>query len=40
MDASRNDNAAISSLHGHCTDAGTCICGNDAAVLPGSGRCQ
>ena len=39
-DQTCNDNPTFSSLHGHCTDAGTCICGNDAATLPSSGRCQ
>ena len=38
-DQTCNDNPAISSLHGHCTDAGTCVCGNDAAPSPSSGRC-
>jgi hypothetical protein len=34
-----NDNPAVSSFRGRCTDAGTCVCNNDAAPLPASGRC-
>ena len=34
-----NDNPAVSSIRGTCTDAGTCICNNDAAPAAGSGRC-
>lgn len=38
-DQSCNDNPAISSIHGHCTDAGTCVCTFDAGANPDSGRC-
>ena len=34
-----NDNPAISSIRGTCTDAGTCICNNDASPVASSGRC-
>lgn len=34
-----NDNPAVSSIHGTCTDAGTCVCNNDASPNPTSGRC-
>jgi hypothetical protein len=37
-DQSCNDNPALSSLHGHCTDAGVCAC-SDAGTNPDSGRC-
>ena len=35
-----NDNLAVSSFRGRCTDAGTCVCNNDAAPVAASGRCQ
>jgi hypothetical protein len=38
-DQSCNDNPAVSSIHGHCTDAGVCVCNNDASTNPDSGRC-
>jgi hypothetical protein len=38
-DQTCNDNPAISSLHGHCTDAGTCECRFDGGVNPTTGRC-
>lgn len=38
-DQTCNDNPALSSLHGHCTDAGTCSCRNDAGANPTTGRC-
>jgi len=33
-----NDDPRISSIHGRCTDAGACACG-DAGTNPDSGRC-
>jgi hypothetical protein len=37
-DQSCNDNPAISSIHGHCTDAGVCECGT-FGTNPVTGRC-
>lgn len=37
-DQTCNDNPALSSIHGRCTDAGVCAC-SDAGVNPDSGRC-
>lgn len=37
-DQTCNDNPATSSIHGHCTDAGVCVCG-DAGRNRDSGRC-
>jgi hypothetical protein len=37
-DQSCNDNPALSSIHGHCTDAGACECGS-YVQNPDSGRC-
>jgi hypothetical protein len=38
-DQTCNDNLAISSLHGHCTDIGTCVCNVGAGINPATGRC-
>jgi hypothetical protein len=38
-DQSCNDNPALSSIHGHCTNAGTCTCTFDAGTNPATGRC-
>jgi hypothetical protein len=38
-DQTCNDNPILSSIHGHCTDAGTCACTFDAGTNPDSGRC-
>ena len=37
-DQTCNDNPRLSSIHGRCTDAGACACG-DAGTNPDSGRC-
>jgi hypothetical protein len=37
-DQTCNDNSAVSSIRGHCTDAGVCTCG-DAGRNLDSGRC-
>src|SRR4029079_5406598 len=37
-DRTCNDNPIISSIHGHCTDAGVCECGT-FGTNPDSGRC-
>lgn len=38
-DQTCNDNPAISSLHGRCTPAATCICNSGFALNPSTGRC-
>jgi hypothetical protein len=38
-DQTCNDNPIISSLHGHCTAAGTCQCGTGLILNPNTGRC-
>ena len=38
-DQTCNDSPLISSIHGHCTDAGVCECTFDAGTNPDSGRC-
>jgi hypothetical protein len=37
-DQTCNDNPAVSSIHGHCVDAGVCTC-SEGARNPDSGRC-
>ncbi|HMF44967.1 MAG TPA: hypothetical protein VKQ32_30055 [Polyangia bacterium] len=37
-DQTCNDNPALSSIHGHCTDAGVCVCA-DGGTSSVSGRC-
>ena len=38
-DQTCNDNPIISSLHGHCTNAGQCVCGTGFVFNPNTGRC-
>ena len=37
-DQTCNDDPRVSSIHGRCTEAGACVCG-DAGTNPDSGRC-
>lgn len=39
VDQTCNDNPIVSSLHGHCTDAGMCQCGSGFILNPNTGRC-
>jgi hypothetical protein len=38
-DQTCNDNPILSSIRGHCTDAGVCECDGNAGTNPDSGRC-
>jgi len=39
-DQSCNDDPTISSLHGHCTSDGICMCNSTFAKNPATGLCQ
>jgi hypothetical protein len=39
-DQTCNDNPILSSIRGHCTDAGVCECDGNAGTNPDSGRCR